>query len=164
VLCDDLVSLGGRYSRYECCGRVCSWVRWCGVHPCGVGDNDPVLGFGDDDGEMAVSLSLFEVRALEDRERSSEFVLEFVNRFGSYNPRDLRDGIFLRCQHLVRPALGRLARHRSDFACGKGGRLQCYASRWAMALEEIGNQLLNLCLTLKSMIRLITIYEDCLLV
>jgi hypothetical protein len=30
--------------------------------------------------------------------------------------------------------------------------------------ERIGNQLLNLCLTLKSMIRLITIYEDCLLV
>jgi hypothetical protein len=30
--------------------------------------------------------------------------------------------------------------------------------------ERIGNQLLNLRLTLKSMIRLITIYEDCLLV
>jgi len=30
--------------------------------------------------------------------------------------------------------------------------------------ERIGNQLLNLCLTLKLMIRLITIYEDCLLV
>jgi hypothetical protein len=29
----------------------------------------------------------------------------------------------LRCEHFVRPALGRLGRHRSDFACGEGGRL-----------------------------------------
>ena len=30
--------------------------------------------------------------------------------------------------------------------------------------DKIGNQLLNLCLTLKSMIRSITIHEDCLLI
>ncbi len=47
--------------------------------------NDPVLCFGYDDGKMAVSLSLFEVCALEDRERSPEFVLEFVDGFRSYN-------------------------------------------------------------------------------
>ena len=34
---------------------------------------------------MAVSLSLDEVRALEDRKRSPEFVLELVDRFGSYD-------------------------------------------------------------------------------
>ena len=72
---------------------------------------------------MAVSFSLGEVLALEDRERSPEFVLEFVDGFGSYGARNFRDGIFLRCEHFVRPGLGRLGRHCSDFACGEGGRL-----------------------------------------
>ncbi len=52
-------------------------------------------GMTMDDGEMAVSLSLCEVGALEDRKRSSEFVLELVDRFGSDDARNLRYGVFL---------------------------------------------------------------------
>ncbi len=38
-------------------------------------------------------------------------------------PWDLDLPSLLQCEHFVRPGLGRLGRHCSDFACGEGGRL-----------------------------------------
>ncbi len=87
VLRDKLLASRCCISRVECVGRVRSWVGWYRVCLGCVADDEPILGFGDRAGQVAVFLTLVVVVGLRHSEDSAELIFELVD--------------CLRCDHAI---------------------------------------------------------------
>ncbi len=89
MLHDDLFTLGRARSCYKGCGCVCTWIDQCRVYPNWVRNDDAVLLLEYDACKVPVLLPLSETGRLQYGECPAKFALKSVNRFRSYDARDL---------------------------------------------------------------------------